>query len=129
VTDNYIHASLGGALDQKLSTGATDKTIISILLQHINGRVPVLAAGRIHTPEQAESALEIRLSVVAVGQVLVIDPDWGALVRTGHGSYIRRAISANDVVRTSILRNTACHFCSRTRSANINFALASSSNA
>lgn len=86
---SYIHASLGNALEQKPGTAAVDATIVSMLHKHIGGRVPLLAAGRIRTPEQADSALEMGLSAVAVGQGLVMDPNWVALARAGHGNDIR----------------------------------------
>lgn len=101
---NYLHASLGNALDQKPGNGASDATIISLLHKHIGGRVPLLAAGRIQTPAQAATALAMGLSMAAVGQGLVMDPDWVALARTGQDSDIRHAISADDVVRVGIPR-------------------------
>lgn len=73
---NYIHASLGSALDQKPSTGRPDATIVSVLHEHIDGRVPLIAAGGIGTSGQAERALEMGLSVAAVGQGFVMNPDW-----------------------------------------------------
>jgi 2,4-dienoyl-CoA reductase-like NADH-dependent reductase (Old Yellow Enzyme family) len=99
---SYIHASLGNALDQTPATGGPDATIVKILRDHIDGRVPLMAAGRIKTPAQAESALDMGLSLVAVGQGLVINPDWMAHAWVGHDSDIRLSISAGDVSRASI---------------------------
>jgi 2,4-dienoyl-CoA reductase-like NADH-dependent reductase (Old Yellow Enzyme family) len=99
---SYIHASLGTALDQTPATGGPDATIVSILRVHIDDRVPLMAAGRIKTPAQAEGALAMGLSLVAVGQGLVIDPDWMAHARVGNEDDIRLSISAGDVSRASI---------------------------
>jgi 2,4-dienoyl-CoA reductase-like NADH-dependent reductase (Old Yellow Enzyme family) len=99
---SYIHASLGSALDQKPVTGGSDATIVSILRDHIRGRVPLIAAGRIKTPKQAESALNMGLSLVAVGQGLVINPDWVAHARVGRDTDIHLAISAGDVAPARI---------------------------
>lgn len=99
---SYIHASLGSALDQKPATGGSDTTIISVLHEHIDGRVPLIAAGGIRTPVQAERALEMGLSLAAVGQGLVINPDWIAHARDGRDSEIHLSISASDVSRASI---------------------------
>jgi 2,4-dienoyl-CoA reductase-like NADH-dependent reductase (Old Yellow Enzyme family) len=99
---SYIHASLGSALDQAPANGGPDAPIVSILRDHINGRVPLMAAGRIKTPAQARSALDLGLSLVAVGQGLVTDPDWMAHARVGHDADIRLSISAGDVSRVSI---------------------------
>jgi 2,4-dienoyl-CoA reductase-like NADH-dependent reductase (Old Yellow Enzyme family) len=99
---SYIHASLGSVLDQTPATGGSDTPIVSILHAHIDGRVPLIAAGGIRTPGQAESALEIGLSLAAVGQGLVINPDWMAYARDGCDSDVRISISAGDVSWASI---------------------------
>jgi 2,4-dienoyl-CoA reductase-like NADH-dependent reductase (Old Yellow Enzyme family) len=101
---SYIHASLGSALDQKPATGGPDATVVSILRDHIDGRVPLIAAGRIKTPAQAVSALDMGLSLVAVGQGLVINPDWVAHARVGRDSDIYHSISASDVAPARIPR-------------------------
>jgi 2,4-dienoyl-CoA reductase-like NADH-dependent reductase (Old Yellow Enzyme family) len=99
---SYLHASLGSALDQKPANGGPDATIVSILRDHIDGRIPLIAAGGIRTPAQAESALDEGLSLVAVGQGLVINPDWMAQARDGRDSAIRLSISPSDVEPASI---------------------------
>jgi 2,4-dienoyl-CoA reductase-like NADH-dependent reductase (Old Yellow Enzyme family) len=99
---SYIHASLGSALDQKPVTGRTDATIVSILRDHIDGRVPLLAAGRIRTPSEAESAIDMGLSLVAVGQGLVVNPNWIADAHSGREGDIHLSVSAGDVVPASI---------------------------
>lgn len=101
---SYLHASLGSALDQKPAKSGTDATIVSILCDHIGGRIPLIAAGGIRTPAQAEDALDMGLSLVAMGQGLVMNPDWIAHARTGRDSDIRLSISAADVVPASIPR-------------------------
>ena len=99
---SYIHASLASALDQRPATGGPDATIVSILRDHIDGRVPLMVAGRIKTPAQAESALDMGLSLVAVGQGMVINPDWVAHARSGRDGDIQLSISAGDVGPASI---------------------------
>lgn len=101
---SYLHASLGSALDQKPAKSGPDAMIVDILLDHIAGRIPLVAAGGIRTPAQAESALDMGLSLVAVGQGLVMNPDWIVHARTGRDSAIRLSLSASDVVATTIPR-------------------------
>lgn len=101
---SYLHASLGSALDQKPATTGPHATIVSILSDHIGGRIPLIAAGGIRTPAQAESALDMGLSLVALGQGLVINPDWIEHARTGRDSNIRLSLSASDVIPASIPR-------------------------
>lgn len=101
---SYIHASLGNALDQKPGTGSSDTPIVSILHKHIGNRIPLVAAGCIRTPEQAERAIEMGLSLVAVGQGLVINPDWLAHARANRDSEIHLSISAADAAGASVPR-------------------------
>jgi 2,4-dienoyl-CoA reductase-like NADH-dependent reductase (Old Yellow Enzyme family) len=99
---SYIHASLGSALDQQPSTGEHHGTIVSILRAHIDGRVPLMAAGRIKTPTQAVSALDMGLALVAVGQGLVINPEWVDYARAGWDDDVRMTISADAVASAGI---------------------------
>ena len=99
---SYIHASLGSALDQKPIDGTSGHTIVRILHDHIDGRVPLMAAGQIRTAEQAERAIDEGVSLVAVGQGLVMNPDWVAHARAGHGNDVGLPISFQDVTRLSI---------------------------
>jgi 2,4-dienoyl-CoA reductase-like NADH-dependent reductase (Old Yellow Enzyme family) len=101
---SYIHASLGSALDQKPTTGGPDATIVSILRDHLDGRVPLMAAGQIRTAKQAGTAMDMGLSLVAVGQGLVVNPDWMTDARSGREGDIHLSISAGDVVPASIPR-------------------------
>jgi 2,4-dienoyl-CoA reductase-like NADH-dependent reductase (Old Yellow Enzyme family) len=101
---SYLHASLGSALDQKPATGNGEATIVSILHEHLAGRIPLIAAGAIKTPAQAEAALATGLSLVAVGQGLVVNPDWVADARAGHDTDSQLAISAGDVAPARIPR-------------------------
>lgn len=111
---SYLHASLGAVLGQKPATATAtatadadataDATIVSILRDHIDGRIALMAAGGIRTPAQATKALEAGLSLVAIGQGMVINPDWMALARAGHDSDIRSSLSADDVVPAAIPR-------------------------
>ncbi len=48
------------------------------------GRVPVLAAGGILTPEQADQALETGIAMVAIGRGRIINPDWVWMARDEH---------------------------------------------
>jgi len=98
----YMHASLGSALEQKPETEQSDTSILSILHDHIRDRVPLVAAGRIKTPEQASKALAMGLSLVAVGQGLVINPGWVALARAKRDDEIQHAISADEAQGISI---------------------------
>lgn len=73
---DYLHFSLFQALTQKPLYSDTAETTLQVLTSHIDGRVPVIAAGELTTPEQAEKALELGLDLAAIGRGMVISPDW-----------------------------------------------------
>lgn len=72
----YIHASLADILQARPLDATDDLTIAERLVRHVADRAPLVAAGRIRTPDQAQAALALGLSLVAVGQGLVMNPDW-----------------------------------------------------
>ncbi|MBY3246506.1 NADH-dependent flavin oxidoreductase [Rhizobium laguerreae] len=92
---DYIHASLANVLEAKPVANTDERTIAELIAAHVAGRVPMIAAGQIRTPEQASRALELDLSLVAVGQGLVINPNWVELATSGRENLIA------DTVRTS----------------------------
>jgi len=75
-------------LNAKPLDAAGDKTINTLFVEQVAGRVPVIAAGMVRTPDQAEQALATGLSLVAVGQGLVMKPDWVEQARDGNGTGI-----------------------------------------
>jgi 2,4-dienoyl-CoA reductase (NADPH2) len=54
-----------------------------------------MAAGALRTPEQAGKALELGLSMVAVGKGLVMNQDWVALAKSGNDVAIRQTLDAD----------------------------------
>jgi 2,4-dienoyl-CoA reductase-like NADH-dependent reductase (Old Yellow Enzyme family) len=91
---DYIHASLGSVLDARPIGATGEQTIAELMVTRAAGRVPVIAAGQVRTPDQAEAALLRGLPLVAVGQGLVMNPDWLELAQTGQAD---RIVSVLDV--------------------------------
>ncbi len=89
---DYIHASLSSVLEAKPLEAIDDRGIAELIAARVAGRVPVVAAGQVRTPQQAESALDLGLSLVAVGQGLVINPDWVELSQGDDGNLIETEI-------------------------------------
>ena len=89
---DYVHVSLGDALTATPLDGAGGKTIVALFVERVAGRVPVIAAGQIRTPDQAEQALATGLSLVAIGQGLVMNPDWVEQARDGKAAEIVTAL-------------------------------------
>lgn len=89
---SYIHASLADVLNANPLDATDDTTIATRFVDRVAGRVPVIAAGAIRKPEQAEQALATGLALVAVGQGLVMNPDWVELARTGKAAQIETTL-------------------------------------
>lgn len=94
---DYIHASLLSVLEAKPIDAIDDQTIAERIVTHVAGRVPVIAAGQVRTPAQAASALDLGLSLVAVGQGLVMNPDWIELSRNGSAGGIEMELKTSKV--------------------------------
>jgi 2,4-dienoyl-CoA reductase-like NADH-dependent reductase (Old Yellow Enzyme family) len=107
---DYIHASLANVLEAKPLANTDEHTIAELIATHVAGRVPVIAAGQIRTPEQASRALELGPSLVAVGQGLVINPNWVELSTSGQENLIEAAVRTSNVRRLSFLPSFGASF-------------------
>lgn len=99
---DYLHASLQDALTTKPLDDPEGATIARILVDHVDGRIPVIAAGRMRTPDEAAGALLGGLSLVAIGQGLVMNPDWVELAASRRQDAIAQDIAVSDVPRLAI---------------------------
>jgi 2,4-dienoyl-CoA reductase-like NADH-dependent reductase (Old Yellow Enzyme family) len=105
---DYIHASLSSVLEAKPIGATDDRTIAERIAAHVAGRIPVIAAGQVRTPAQAASALDLGLSLVAVGQGMVMNPDWIELARSGKEGEIEtklKSSKAQSIALPAKLRN------------------------
>lgn len=80
---DYLHASLASVLDARPIGSPDGKNIAELIVDHVADRVPVIAAGHIRQPDDAANALALGLTVVAVGQGLIINPNWVTLAAQG----------------------------------------------
>lgn len=93
---DYLHVSLPDALNVRPVDAPDDAPIAQIVTGHVAGRVPVIAAGQIRTPAQAGAGIDAGLSLVAIGQALVSNPDWVALARDGRADEIKADIAKSE---------------------------------
>lgn len=99
---DYIHASLGNALTDRPHADPAGEPTAARILAHVDGRVPVLAAGGIRTPLQAEAAIAMGLSGVAVGHGLVMNPNWVQLAVAGQDHAITTELDPARVMDLAI---------------------------
>ena len=93
---DYIHVSLDDVTLKPL--GIEDgKTRLELIVEHVNGRVPLMAAGSMVTADDVASALDKGLSLAAVGHTLIMNPDWVEKVQNGKEAEIKTAIKTSQV--------------------------------
>lgn len=94
---DYVHASLADALSSKPVDSQDEKTYLELLVEHISGRIPVMAAGSMVTPDDVGTALGMGLSLAAVGHTLIMNPDWVEKVQNGKEARIETTIKTSKV--------------------------------
>lgn len=99
---SYIHTSLVSINDSYPVESPNGPRTIELILNHIAGRVPVIAAGKIRTPSQAQEAISAGLPLVAIGKGLVINPEWVTLAESGRGHEIQTALNPQRVPELTI---------------------------
>ncbi|MBL3980536.1 NADH-dependent flavin oxidoreductase [Escherichia coli] len=90
---SYIHTSLVSINDSYPVESPNGPRTIELILNHIAGRVPVIAAGKIRTPSQAQEAISSGLPLVAIGKGLVINPEWVTLAESGRDHEIQTTLN------------------------------------
>ncbi|HHK9396599.1 TPA: NADH-dependent flavin oxidoreductase [Escherichia coli] len=99
---SYIHTSLVSINDSYPVESPNGSRTIELILNHIAGRVPVIAAGKIRTPSQAQEAISTGLPLVAIGKGLVINPEWVTLAESGRGHEIQTTLNPQLVPELTI---------------------------
>lgn len=94
---DYVHASLADALSSKPVDSQDDRTYLELIVEHVNSRIPLLAAGSMVTPGDAAKGLDKGLNLAVIGHALITDPDWIDKVQSGQESDIQTAIKAANI--------------------------------
>ncbi|MBG5971830.1 NADH-dependent flavin oxidoreductase [Proteus vulgaris] len=92
---DYLHASLNDVLGAR-PLGTDTRLTVEQVIAHVGKRVPMLAAGSLRTPEQAQTALDLGLSLAVVGKGLVMNPDWVGLSQAGCDAQIRQELDLDE---------------------------------
>ncbi len=75
-TLDYLHISVGHYKDVSIRDQEDQTPITKRLSQIVNGRVPFIGVGGIHTSKEADEALALGVDFVAVGVQLIIEPNF-----------------------------------------------------
>ena len=97
---DYLHVSLFNILESRPLGIMEGKSIAELILDQVNSRIPVIAAGGIIKPEDAIKAMDLGLAMTAIGKGLIINPNWITLA--GRGEKIEESISLSKLPKLDI---------------------------
>lgn len=90
---DYIHVSLPDALSSKPFKDINNKTYLELVVERVNQRIPLLAAGSLQMPDDVLKALQSGLSMGVIGRPLVVNPNWVELVKNDSEDQIKDTLS------------------------------------
>jgi len=102
---DYIHISLTSALSSKPIDSKDEKTYLELISKYVNGKVPIIVAGSMLTPDDVEQALNNGASLAAIGRALVINPDWVEKVKNDKKNEIKMSINSSKVYEFTLPQN------------------------
>lgn len=89
---DYLHLSLNEYSRVSISQEHQDKTILEVISEVIDQRIPLIGVGGILTAEDAHNVRE-HAEIIAVGRGVLIDPHWTSKILDGREDQIRTEIS------------------------------------
>lgn len=99
---DYLHVSLGDALAARPVDAPNGPRVIEIVRGHLAERIPLIVAGQIRTPKQAEEAIIAGVSLTAIGQGMIMNPDWVQFAQGKAESEIALDIAASEAEQLAI---------------------------
>ena len=72
------------------------------IAERVGNRVPLVGVGNIHTADEALSALNTNVSMIALGRELIIEPDWVEKIESGNEEHIAVHLTKEDQERLVI---------------------------
>jgi 2,4-dienoyl-CoA reductase-like NADH-dependent reductase (Old Yellow Enzyme family) len=91
---DYLHVSVRDYHAASLRDRNDARRPTRVIVERVGGMLPVIGVGMVHTPQDAASVLEDGCDLVALGRILLMEPDWGRLLREGRTEAIRRTLPA-----------------------------------
>lgn len=100
---DYLHIATTNAWAKARRGVESNKSRTELITEYVNGRVPVIGVGNIHTADDASLVLEKgKTDFVALGRALVVDPHWVEKVSKGNEDSIIHHLTEDDQERAVI---------------------------
>lgn len=96
---DWLHVSLREYRAGSMRETGDTRRPTRVVIEHLDrlpaaDRPPVLGVGLLYTPDDALLAFEDGCAAVALGRILLMEPEWVEKVRTGRAADIRRTLPA-----------------------------------
>ncbi|WP_189068595.1 NADH-dependent flavin oxidoreductase [Deinococcus radiotolerans] len=92
---DYVHVSLHEYDATPRRGGDPDRTRLQQIAEHL-GDTPLIGVGNIWTPADAQRALDLGATFVALGRALLLDPEWVQKVQAGRANDLRTTFTPAD---------------------------------
>lgn len=79
---DFLHVSLRDFRQPSIH-GDSEGPVLARIIEHVNGRVPLIGVGSVLKGEDAEALIALGADLVAVGRAAISDPEWPAKVMAG----------------------------------------------
>lgn len=100
---DYVHIATTDAWAKARRGIDSTKSRTEIISEYVNGRIPVIGVGSVHTADDAALVLEKgKTDFVAIGRAIVVDPHWVEKVINGEEDKIIHHLTENDQERAVI---------------------------
>ncbi|MCB2205233.1 NADH-dependent flavin oxidoreductase [bacterium] len=88
---DWLHVSVRSYVAGSLCSNDTQRPTRCII-DRVNGRMPVIGVGLVYHPDDAVFMLKDGCAAVALGRILLMDPQWVEKVETGRSEEIRMTL-------------------------------------
>ena len=90
---DYIHISLQDVWAKPSMGSGYEKSMTEMIVEKVNGKIPIIAVGNIHTPDEALKVLDSGVDMAALGRELIMEPDWAEKIKNEKEDEIAVTIS------------------------------------
>lgn len=90
---DYLHISLSDYTRKSIDENHQEHTMLEMVYQAIDHRVPLIGVGEVHSKADAETVLA-SADLVAIGRAILIDPHWTDKVLNDQEDLIKQTISS-----------------------------------
>ncbi|MBN1448761.1 MAG: NADH-dependent flavin oxidoreductase [Bacteroidetes bacterium] len=93
---DWLHVSVRSYFAGSLRDDSDPVPPTRRIIKTLHGRLPVIGVGLVYSPQEATAILDDGCAAVALGRILLMEPEWVEKVRDGSAGTIHHALPATD---------------------------------